>query len=347
MSIDHLAARRRDFVTRGGRTLSFSILGFGSAPLGNYLRALSEEDCDKTLTAAWDNGLRYYDTAPLYGFGLSELRVARLLNRKERNDYIISTKVGRILEPCDASEADGIIFVDIPPYRFYYDYSYDGVMRSYEESLKRLRLNHVDILYVHDVDAFNHGGRAGSEARIQELIETGGWRALTELRDNGDVSAIGAGVNEWQPCARLLELVDPDLFLLAGRYTLLEQEPLDTLFPQCIKRGVGIVIGGPYNSGVLAGRTTFNYGDIPADVAAKVGDLRKVCRAHDVQLPQAALHFVLAHPLVVSVIPGTQSVQETEQNVALLDLVIPAAFWDELKTKQLLHPEAPVPSGGA
>jgi D-threo-aldose 1-dehydrogenase len=271
------------------------------------------------------------------------MRVGRLLTKHKRSEFTISTKVGRLLEPCEPSEVNGAFFVHTPQVRFIYDYSYDGVMRSYEESRKRLGFDRVDILFVHDVDGFCHGGRAGSEARIQELINTGGWRAVDELRSSGAVAAIGAGVNEWQPCARLLELVDPDLFLLAGRYTLLEQDPIDTLFPQCAKRGVGIVIGGPFNSGILAGKPTYNYATVPPEVAARVHAIDAVCRAHDVPLHRAALHFVLAHPLAVSVIPGSQSVAENAQNVAALDASTPAAFWQELKDKKLLHPRAPTP----
>jgi D-threo-aldose 1-dehydrogenase len=345
MSEQSRAADPRTFVTRAGRTLAFSALGFGSAPLGNYLRALSEEECDQTLAAAWHSGVRYFDTAPLYGLGLSEQRVGRLLERRKKSDYTISTKVGRLLEPCEPSEVNGAFFVDTPQVRFVYDYSYDGVMRSHEASLRRLRLEQVDILFVHDVDGFCHGGRAGSEARIQELIKGGGWRALEELRASGAVAAIGAGVNEWEPCARLLELVDPDLFLLAGRYTLLEQDPIDRLFPQCAKRGVGIVIGGPFNSGILAGKPTYNYSAIPPEIAARVRALDSVCREHNVPMQRAALQFVLAHPVVVSVIPGSQSVEENRQNVAALSESTPAAFWNALKDRNLLHPNAPTPAG--
>jgi D-threo-aldose 1-dehydrogenase len=342
MTSKHRVIGERRFVTPGGRTIPFTALGFGSAPLGNYLKPLSEEQCDQALTAAWTCGLRYYDTAPLYGFGLSEQRVGRNLRQHDRTEYVLSTKVGRLLEPCPADEVESGFFIDVPNMRFYYDYSYDGVMRSYEESQQRMQLDRADILFVHDIDSFAHG-KEGCEERFRELIDQGGWRALSELRDNGDVAALGLGVNEWQPCARLLELADPDLFLLAGRYTLLEQEPIDTLFPQCTERGVGIVIGGPYNSGVLAGRSTFNYGEIPAEVAAKVKQLDAVCKTHDVLLPQAALHFVLAHPLVVSVIPGPQTQEETEQNVALLERKTPAALWEEMKEKGLIHPQAPTP----
>jgi D-threo-aldose 1-dehydrogenase len=217
-------------------------------------------------------------------------------------------------------------------------------MRSYESTLQRTGLDRIDILWVHDVCSLVHGSRDAAEARIQELLQLGGWRALEELRAGGQVKAIGAGVNEWQACARLLELVTPDLFLLAGRYTLLEQEPLDTLFPECEKRGVGIVNGGPLNSGILAGKSTYNYAAAPAHIVDKVQRIRAVCETHGVPLLSAALQFVLAHPLVVSVIPGSQSVAEHEQNVAALDVSIPAALWAELKARELLHPRAPVPA---
>jgi D-threo-aldose 1-dehydrogenase len=216
-------------------------------------------------------------------------------------------------------------------------------MRSFEASLQRLGLDRVDILLVHDVDGFTHGSREASEARIQALMQTGGWRALDDLRSSGAVDAIGLGVNEWEPCARLLELADPDLFLLAGRYTLLEQAPLETLFPQCAKAGAGIVLGGPYNSGVLAGKATFNYAAIPLDVAERVRKLDAVCRSHGVALQQAALQFVAAHPLVVSVIPGAVSPEEVDGNVALMEAKTPPALWRDLKAQGLIHPDAPVP----
>jgi D-threo-aldose 1-dehydrogenase len=345
MPLTHRASQRRRFVTRAGRELSFSLLGFGSAPLGNYLRKLPEDECDALLEAVWASDLRYFDTAPFYGLGLSEARVGRQLCKRAKGSYVLSSKVGRLLLPCAPAEVNGVFFVDTPQVRWVYDYSYDAVMRSHEESLKRLGVERIDILFVHDVDGFCHGGREGSEQAIQDLIQKGGWRALDELRSSGAVSAIGAGVNEWQPCARLLELADPDLFLLAGRYTLLEQEPIDKLFPQCAQRGVGVVIGGPYNSGILAGGTTYNYSAAPAEVVKQVREIEAVCRTHGVPLPAAALQFVLAHPVVVSVIPGSQTVAELEQNIAVLDVPIPAAFWQELKAKQLLHPQAPTPAG--
>jgi D-threo-aldose 1-dehydrogenase len=333
----------RTFVSRAGREIAFTAVGFGSAPLGNYLRPLSEADCDATLQAAWDAGMRYFDTAPFYGFGLSEQRIGRLLQAVDRKDYVISTKVGRLFEPCEPDEVNSLFFKNTPQLRFHYDYSYDGVMRSYEESLERLGIDRVDILYVHDVCAFAHGGREGSERAIQDLLQQGGWRALTELRDAGEVSAIGAGVNEWQPCARLLELVDPDLFLLAGRYTLLEQEPIDHLFPQCAEKGAAIVAGGPYNSGVLAGQPTYNYAEIPPEIAERVDALARLCEQHEVPMAAAALQFILAHPVVMSVIPGGQNVTETQQNAEMLDVDIPAVFWADLRESGLIHPRAPTP----
>jgi D-threo-aldose 1-dehydrogenase len=326
------------FTTRRGARLDFTMLGFGSATFGNLGRVFSEEECDATMTRAWDSGARYFDTAPLYGLGLSEQRVGRGL--AGRKDFLLSTKVGRVLVP---GEPNGGIYVETPHVRYIYDYSRDGVLRSFEDSLRRLDLDRVDILFVHDVDAPAHGGRDGSEARIRELMETGGWRALDDLRSSGAVSAIGLGVNEWQPCARMLELADPDLFLLAGRYTLLEQEPIDTLFPQCARAGAGIVIGGPYNSGVLAGKATYDYAKSPPEIATRVARLEAVCAAHGVELRAAALQFVAAHPLVVSVIPGAASPEEIDGNVALLRAAIPSALWRDLKAKGLVHPDSPVP----
>jgi D-threo-aldose 1-dehydrogenase len=333
----------REFTTRQGRVLPFTLLGFGSATLGNLGRAYSEAESDATIARAWERGLRMFDTAPLYGLGLAEARVGRVLRERPRSDYLLSTKVGRLIEPCAPQHSNAGIFAVPHDRRFVYDYSFDGVMRSFEASLKRLGLDRIDILLVHDVDGFTHGSREASEARIQELMRLGGWRALDDLRAAGAVSAIGLGVNEWQPCARMLELADPDLFLLAGRYTLLEQAPVETLFPQCAKAGARIVLGGPYNSGVLAGKATFDYATIPPDIAARVRKLDAVCRVHGVALRQAALQFVAAHPLVVSVIPGAASPQEVDENVALLEAKTPAALWRDLKEQGLIHRDAPVP----
>ncbi len=335
--------KRKIFTTRAGRGLDFTALGFGGAPLGNFPRALTEDEAEATVEAAWVAGMRYFDTAPLYGFGLSEARIGRVLAGRRRDDFVISTKVGRLLDPCPPGETDGGIYADVPPLKIRYDYSYDGVMRSYAESLRRLGFDRVDILFVHDVDARNHGGLAGSEARIAELMDTGGWRALDELRAAGDVAAIGAGVNEWQPCARLLEVCDPDLFLLAGRYTLLEQEPLLTLFPICQRRGVGVVNGGPFNSGVLVGGDHYDYGAVPRQVTDRVKALGRVCAARGVSLPEAALQFAAAHPVVACVIAGAQSAAEVAANAASFARSAPASLWVALKEEGLIDQATPVP----
>jgi D-threo-aldose 1-dehydrogenase len=340
---------KRLFVTRASKTLEFTSLGFGAAPLGNMHRALDENEAEQTVLAAWESGVRYFDTAPLYGHGLSETRIGRALKTHARSDYLLSTKVGRMLDPCAPGDEDSGIYKSTPNLRVRFDYSYDGIMRSYEESLARLGLDRVDILFVHDVDARTHGGRTGSEARIRELIERGGWRALQELRASAGVSAIGIGVNEWEPCARILEIADPDLFLLAGRYTLLEQGPLETLFPQCLSKGTGIVIGGPFNSGILArgarDGAMYDYAPAPEAILDRVRSLETACRFHDVPLAAAALQFPLANPIVVSLIAGAQTRQEAAQNAALLDFNIPATLWDDLKARRLLAAGAPTPNG--
>jgi D-threo-aldose 1-dehydrogenase len=275
------------------------------------------------------------------------MRLGRVLAGKPRADFLISTKVGRLLEPCAPGEEGAGVYLQTPQVRGVFDYAYDGVMRSFEASLGRLGLDRVDILFVHDTDARNHGGWAACEARLAELMDLGGWRALRELRGSGAVSAIGMGVNEWEPCAWLLERADPDLFLLAGRYTLLEQGPLGRFLPACGKRGVGIVLGGPYNSGILArgpqAGASFDYAAAPPEVIARVHRIEAVCRRFGTPLAAAALQFAGAHPAVVTVIPGAMSADEVRANVAAQALAIPPGLWDALRAEGLLHPAAPVP----
>ena len=330
------------------RALDLTLLGFGGAPLGNLYTAISEETARATLDAAWDTGIRLFDTAPQYGFGLSEERVGRALGARPRNEFVLSTKVGRLLEDCAPEDVPQINFVDTPSRTFRYDYSYDGVMRSHEASLKRLGLDRVDVLLVHDVDIFTHGSAEASDARVRELFDAGGYRALQELKASGTVAAIGAGVNEWQVCERLLGLGDFDCFLLAGRYTLLEQEPLDSFLPLCEQRGVGIILGGPYNSGILAtgpvAGARYNYQPAPADILARVTQLEAVCVAHGVKLIEAALHFVLSHPAITTVIPGANTPEQVLANDALLRASIPPGLWTDLKAQGLIRSDAPVPS---
>jgi D-threo-aldose 1-dehydrogenase len=337
--------KTRRFERIDNRGLRFTELGFGTAPLGNLYRAITEADAQAALEAAWATGCRYFDTAPLYGLGLSETRLNRFLIGRRREDYVLSTKVGRLLKACAPEQRTGIgKFFDTPSRREVYDYSYDGVMRSFEISLERLGVDRIDILYGHDIDLFNHGTREVLEAKLDEFIR-GGYYALLSLRDQGAIKAFGAGLNEWQACQWLAERGDFDLFLLAGRYTLLEQEALETFLPLCERRGIGIVLGGPYNSGILASGPKpgahYNYDPAPPEILDRVARIEAVCKRHGVRLIEAALQFPLLHSAVVSVIPGGQSAAEVESNRAVLQKDIPADLWQDLKAEGLLRADAP------
>jgi len=339
-----LRTRKWQRLDTGG--LRFTELGFGSAPLGNLYRAIGDEEAQAILDLAWDGGVRYYDTAPLYGLGLAETRFNHFLRGKPRDDYVLSTKVGRLLQACEPGERTGIgKWFDVPARQEVYDYSYDGIMRSVEFSLERLGVDRVDILYAHDLDIFNHGSPEALAARMDELMGSG-YQAMIALRDQGVVKAIGGGINEWQACQTLAERGDFDLFLLAGRYTLLEQEALETFLPLCESRGIGIVIGGPYNSGVLASGPKpgayYNYDPAPEAILDKVRRIEAVCRSHGVALIEAAFQFPLMHPTIVSVIPGGQSVGEMESNLRVAQASVPAALWRDLKEQGLMRRDAPV-----
>jgi D-threo-aldose 1-dehydrogenase len=292
--------------------------------------------------------MRAFDTAPLYGLGLSEERFGRAIVRFGRDRIVLSTKIGRVLEDCAAKDKPETIFIDTPNRRFDFDYTYDGVMRSFAGSLERLGTDHIDILYVHDVDVFTHGSQEKSDAKIRQLFDEGGYRAIDELRSSGVVKAIGGGLNEWETCEKLARLGDFDCFLLAGRYTLLEQEALETFLPLCEERGIGIIIGGPYNSGILATGAVegayFNYEPAPSKVMDKVRRIEAVCASHNVALVDAAFHFVLGHPSVVSVIPGAQRDFEVARNVKTLKKKMPTSLWSDLKAEGLLRADAPVPT---
>lgn len=340
-----MAMKSRHWDRLGNGGLTFTELGFGTAPLGNLYRAIGDDEAHAVLEAAWDTGSRYYDTAPLYGLGLSETRLNRFLRGKRRDDYVLSTKVGRLLEAVLADQRTGIgKFFDTPSRREIYDYSHDGVMRSVEFSLERLGVDRIDILYAHDLDRFNHGSQAALQEKLDAFMASG-YSALLRLREQGVIKAFGAGVNEWEACQWLAERGDFDLFLLAGRYTLLEQESLESFLPLCEKRGIGVVLGGPYNSGVLATGPKpgayYNYSEAPKDILDRVVRIEAVCRRHGVKLVEAALNFPLRHPSVVSVIPGGQSVEQVEANRAILDREIPAALWADLKAERLMRADAP------
>ncbi|MDP3895379.1 MAG: aldo/keto reductase [Mesorhizobium sp.] len=338
------------FRAPSGAVLGFTELGFGTAPLGNLYRAMSDETADATLRAAWDAGIRYFDTAPLYGLGLAETRLNRFLRDKPRDAYLLSTKIGRLLRVAMPDQRTGIgKFFDVPNRREVYAYSHDGVMRSMEASLERLGVDRIDILLAHDLDIFTHGSKAAADARVAEFFDAGGYRAMARLRDEGVVKAIGAGVNEWQVCQTLAGQGDFDLFLLAGRYTLLEQESLESFLPLCARRGIGIVIGGAYNSGILASGPKpgafYNYEPAPPAILERVAAIQAVCARHGVALAQAALRFPLAHPAVVCVIPGAAKPDEVALNIATLGVDIPAALWTDLKGAGLIRADAPEPKG--
>ncbi|MCB2136143.1 MAG: aldo/keto reductase [Rhodobacteraceae bacterium] len=336
---------------RTKRPVSLTRMGFGGAPLGNLYRKVSDDDAQAALATAYDLGIRYFDTAPQYGLGRSEERFSVAIQRFGRENIQLSTKIGRLLLDCEPHEVTPEAFVDVPQKRIVFDYSYDGVMRSYEASRKRLDVRNADILLVHDVCVFSQGSQEMSDRRVRELFDDGGYRALVELRDAGEIAAIGAGVNEWQVCERLLRLADFDGFLLAGRYTLLEQDALDTFLPLCVERDVGIILGGPYNSGILAtgavSGAKYNYADAPREILDRVRRIEAICGAHDTPLIAAALQFVLGHPAVKTVVPGAVSAAEVRSNATLLERPIPAGLWADLRREGLIRPDAPLPSEAA
>lgn len=317
-----------------GRTgLSVTELGLGGGPFGNLMAPVSDAEARATIEGAWEAGFRYFDTAPVYGFGLSERRVGLALRELGREDAVLSTKVGRLLRPDAGWHPFRRMFPDAAPFRPDYDYSYDGVMRSFEDSLQRLGLDRIDILYMHDISAETHGDA------LPPLLRTamdGGYRAMDELRRNGDVKAIGLGVNEWEVCETAMDHGRWDVFLLAGRFTLLEHEPLKSFLPRCEREGVSVVVGAPFNSGILARGAaegvTYNYEPAPADVLSRVRGIEDICRAHGVPLATAALQYPLRHPSVVSVIPGMASLDQLRWNVERMGQPVPDGLWDDLRS---------------
>ena len=331
----------------GNTELAIDALGFGCAPLGNLYHEVSDEEATDILTTALANDFRYFDTAPHYGQGLSERRVGDAL--RGSSDYVLSTKVGRLLRPAGyAAKRHG--FISPMPFDIEYDYSYDGVMRSFEDSLQRLGLDRIDILFMHDIGPETHGD---DDERLFPIAMDGGYRAMDELRRSGRVSAIGLGVNEYEVCERALEHGDWDCFLLAGRYTLLEQESLNTFLPKCIDRNCSIVVGGAYNSGILAtgvsGKGPWNYNYVPApdDVVRKVAAIEGLCTEFSIPLAAAALQFPLAHPAIASVIPGIGNVRRIDQTLNLFATKIPDEFWSALSEQGLIRDEAPTPIGSS
>lgn len=323
-------------LTKSG--IAISALGLGCASLGGIFSPVTDQDADDNIRNALDNGITYFDTAPFYGYGLSEHRTGRGLRNKPA---VVSTKVGRLLRP--GAAADPGAWVDALPFTPVFDYSYDAIMRSFEDSLQRIGRDRIDILYLHDIGNLTHGPNDGPHHF--ETAMNGGYRALETLRSGGVIGAIGIGVNEVQVCLDVLERGDWDVFLLAGRYTLLEQAPLKDLFPACQRSSTDIVIGGPFNSGVLAGGDKYDYVAVPRHVADKVQRIRAICADHGVELPSAALAFCNAHEIVKSTIPGPRNALELNQILSWWQTPIPTSFWSDLRTAGLIHPESPTPAG--
>lgn len=315
-------------------------LGLGCAAMAGNHRAVDDVDIAGAIEEALSSSIRYVDTAPFYGFGRSEHFVGRGL--RHRDNCVLSTKAGRLLAPGYPSDSSAAEWPGSFPFHQVYDYSYSGVMRSYEDSLQRLGVSQIDILLLHDIGEMQHGKQVND--RLFADAMSGGYRALDELRSCGDIKAIGLGVNEKEVCLNAMEHGHWDTFLLAGRYTLHEQAPLDDLFPACEKAGTSIILGGPFNSGILVGGDTWNYAKAPAEVVGKVQAIQAVCASHAVELPAAALQFPLGSGLVSSVIPGPRSASEVRQILAWFDVDIPSSLWSDLKNEGLLHSEAPMPA---
>ncbi len=340
---DLLSTRRKV----GSTTLGVPGFGFGSAHIGEMYAAVDEADSRATLDAAWDAGVRLYDTAPWYGRGLSEHRIGGLLRTKPRDEFVVTTKVGRTLHrPKDPKNFDRSPWKGGLNFEVHFDYSYDGIMRSYEQALQRLALDTVDALIIHDLDAQYHP--VGYEEHRKALRDTG-MKALEELKRSGDIQAYGMGINTDEALENTATQVDLDFVLVAMPYTLLDQASLERGMATCVKRNVSVIIGAPFASGILVtgskSNAKYGYASAPPEVQAKVRALEAVAEAHHVPLSAAALQFVLAHPAVVATIPGAVRPSEVKENVAALALPIPAAFWSDLKTQGLIHPDAPVPAG--
>ncbi|MDE0419413.1 MAG: aldo/keto reductase [Gammaproteobacteria bacterium] len=319
----------------GATDIEVTELSFGGAPLGAVGDHITDRQAAAIMHRAHDGGIRYFDTAPLYGHGLSEKRLGRVLRELPRDDFVLSTKVGRLLVPQSEGERfEGMR--DTEPVAIRYDYSFDAVRRSLQASLERLGLDRVDILLCHDIDIWTHGD---DQPGIFEAARTGALPALQALREEGVVRAIGLGVNEWRVCSQVMEEMDVDCFLLAGRFTLLEQEPLDEFLPKCLEHQVSIIIGGPYNSGILATddrrRATYDYKPAPEHVWHKAQAIRRMCESHGIDPRAAALRYPLRHPAVAAVIPGVRAIEEVETNLDLFATDIPDALWRDLADADL------------
>jgi D-threo-aldose 1-dehydrogenase len=341
----------RNFTARNGSALAFSVVGFGTAPLGDLYTKLDETTSIATVNAAYQSGVTIFDTSPHYGNGLAEARVGSGLRHADRSKVMISTKVGRVMDPWtkpEAPRADVVSpgFAGGLPHRAHFDYSRDGTMRSIEQSLLRLGVDHLDIVLIHDCDIWTHG-EAAAPVRFKEAMD-GAYAALAELRSQKVVRAIGVGVNESATATRFVRAGDFDVTMLAGRYSLLAQDALDEFLPAALERKMGIMLAGVFNSGILAtgaiSGARFNYGVASPEIMDRVKGIDAVCRAHGVSLRQAALQFSMAHPAVVSVVLGGVTPEEVRANAADASFRVPSGLWSDLKSAGYLNPAAPTPT---
>ncbi len=315
-------------------------LSCGTASFGNLYREIDPLSVNSVLDGAWNLGYRYFDTAPYYGFGLSERRVGDFLRTKNPDDYILSTKVGRVLHPDSSYHQARESFINALPFRPEYDYSYDGIMKSFEHSLQRLGLEKIDILYMHDIGRVTHGDNHKQQMKI---AMSGGYKALDELRSANLVKCIGLGVNEYEVCEEAMEYGNWDCFLLAGRYTLLEQESIKTFIPKCKERGSKIVVGGVFNSGILATGTVkgakYNYEDAPKEILERVNKIEGICKQYNITLRQAAIQFPMLQKNVSSILVGSAKLKHFESPLEDIKIKIPSEFWETLVKNKLLKEE--------
>ena len=335
----------------GNHELEVTQMGLGGTGFGNLYQSMSDQNAIDILGATQSAGIGYLDTAPLYGFGVSETRLGIALSNYDRNDFVISTKVGYTLVEKTSAEPHNAPFVDIPNLDAIFDFTADAAKRSIDESLERLQTDHVEIILIHDPDEgatlWDPGSDPFAVSHFDEVMNNV-YPVLDDLRNQGVIKAVGLGMNQWQMLAEFAKAGDFDCFLLAGRYTLLEQEPLESFLPLCLERDVRIIVGGPYNSGILATGAIegakYNYGDAPEDVLERVRGIESICDRHNVPLQAAALQFPFGHPAIATIIPGARSVEEIQTNVSYFEHHIPADFWSELKHESLLGETVPVPA---
>lgn len=342
-SPDSPRAARRHGLGRSG--LEVTGLTLGAAPLGNFYRAMAPGQARAIVDTAWDLNIRTFDTAPMYGFGLGEHRLGSALDGRPTDERVVSTKVGRVMRRSGRSDRDTGLWIDPAPFEAHYDYSYDGVMRSIEDSMCRLMVDRLEIALIHDIDVAHHG--ADQPSRFKEAIE-GGHRALLDLKAAGVVRAIGVGVNETAVCVEFMKHADVDCFLVAGRYTLLEQDSLDDFLPMCAERSIGVILGGVFNSGILAqgpvDGARFNFVPAPEELVRRTREIYDICTRHEVSPRAVALQFAAAHPAVSSLCVGVSAPEQLRSNVELMDVTIPAELWSELEDAGHLRPDAPRPA---